>query len=54
MRKRDGRILALRRLHRPILAVRAQDALPAHFLEVDTSRAVGVAHGNANLDSSGA
>jgi hypothetical protein len=43
MRKGDDCILALRRRLRPILAVRAEDAPSAHFLEVNMSRAVGVA-----------
>jgi hypothetical protein len=48
-RKGDVRILALRRRHRPILAVRKQDAPSAHFLEVDMIKALGVALGNATL-----
>jgi hypothetical protein len=48
----DGRILALRRRHRPILAVRAQDAASDHFLEICMLRVVGAVFGNATSDSS--
>jgi hypothetical protein len=50
--KGDGRILALRRLHMPILAVRVQAAPSAHFLEVGIFRAVGVAFGTVIINSS--
>jgi hypothetical protein len=48
----DGRILALRRRHRHILAVRAQGAPSAHILQIGMFRAVGVAFGNSTLGSS--
>jgi hypothetical protein len=50
----EGLILALRMCHRPILAGRAQHTLSALFLETAIFTAVGVAFGNATLDSSGA
>jgi hypothetical protein len=51
-RKGDGRIVALRRRHAPILAVRAQDSPSAHCLDIRMLRELGVAFGYATLDSS--
>jgi hypothetical protein len=48
----DGRIRALRRRQRPILAVKVQDAPSTHFLEIRIFREVGVTFANATLDRS--